>query len=58
VNSPKALSSVLSLNLSWRSASLAALLVVASTWSLGRLGYVNFVEIQVARETYGQVELL
>jgi hypothetical protein len=45
VNSTKALSSVLSLNLSWRSASLAALLVVASTWSLGRLGYVNFVEI-------------
>jgi len=58
VNSSKALNSVLSLNLSWRSASLAALLVVASTWSLGRLGYVNFVEIRAAQETYAQVELL
>ncbi|HUG12443.1 MAG TPA: PAS domain-containing protein, partial [Opitutaceae bacterium] len=58
MNSSKAISSVMSLNLTWRSASLAALLVVASTWSLGRLGYVNFVEIRAARETYAQVELL
>ena len=46
------------LNLSWRSASLAALLVVASTWSLCRLAYVSYSDVKSARATYAQVELL
>jgi len=58
VKFPKAFRSLKSLNLTWRSASLVILLVVASTWSLGRLAYVSHVEIKAARETYAQVELL